>query len=118
MKFVTGIALLASLAFAAGSGSSYNITLSERSIVAGKELKPGDYKVQVVGDKATIKGGSQTVETTVSVQDNDTKFSRTAVRYDNADGKYHLDQIQIGGTKTTIVFGKDSGAQAEKPAVR
>jgi hypothetical protein len=118
MKLVTGIALFASLVFAGGGATSYNITLSERSIVAGKELKPGDYKVEVVGDKATIKGGSQTVETTVSVQENGTKFSRTAVRYDNADGKYRLDQIQVGGSKTTLVFGKDAGAQAEKPAVR
>lgn len=116
MKFVTGIALFASLALAGGGGSTYNITLSERSVVAGKELKPGDYKVEVVGDKATIKGVSQSVETTVSVQDNDKKFSRTAVRYDNADGKYRLDQIQVGGTKTTLVFGKDSGSQAGKPA--
>lgn len=116
MKFVTGIALFASLALAGGGGSTYNITLSERSVVAGKELKPGDYKVEVTGDRAMIKGGSQSVETTVSVHGGDKKFSRTAVRYDNADGKYRLDQVQVGGTKTTLVFGQDTGSQSGKAA--
>jgi len=116
MKFVLGIALFASLALASGSGSSYNVTLSERAVVAGKELKPGDYTVEVTGDKAVIKKGKETVETPVSVQSGDQKFSRTAIRYDRADGTYHLDQIQIGGTKTTLVFGKESGTQVNKPA--
>jgi hypothetical protein len=118
MKFVTGILLSVSLAFAAGSGSTYNVTLSERAVVAGKELKPGDYKVEVAGDKATIKNGNQSVETSVSVQSGDRKFSQTSVRYDRADGNYRIDQIQIGGSKTTLVFGKESGTQVSKPAVR
>jgi hypothetical protein len=105
-----------SLALAANAASSYNVTLSERAVVAGKELKPGNYKIEVEGDKATIKSNTQAVETNVSIQNSDRKFSQTSVRYDRGDGTYHLDQIQIGGTKTTLVFGKDSGTQAGKPA--
>jgi hypothetical protein len=118
MKFVPGITLFVSLALAANAGSSYTVTLSKPFVVAGKEMKPGDYRVEVVGDKAMIKGGSQSVEATVKVESGDQKFSKTAVRYDNANGNYQLDQIQIGGTKNTLVFEKGAGTPAEKPAVR
>jgi hypothetical protein len=117
MKFVPGIALFVSLALAANAGSSYNVTISKPFVVAGKEMKPGDYRVEVVGDKAMIKSGSQSVEADVKVESGDQKFSRTAVRYDNASGTYRLDQIQLGGTKSTLVFEK-SGSPSEKPAVR
>ncbi|MBV8845500.1 MAG: hypothetical protein JO307_22050 [Bryobacterales bacterium] len=116
MKSVLGITLFASLALAAGSSSSYNVTLSERAVIAGKELKPGDYTVEVNGGQAVIKKGKESVAAPVSVQSGDQKFSRTSIRYDRADGQYHLDQIQIGGTKTTLVFGKESGTQVNKPA--
>jgi len=78
-----------------------------------------DYKVQVEGAKATIKGEGQTVETSVKVEDGSAKFPRTSVRYDTADGKYRMEQIQVGGTKTTLVFGNsNSGSKTAQPAVR
>ena len=117
MKFVQGIALFVSLALAVNACSSYNVTISKPFVVAGKEMKPGDYRVEVNGDKAMIKSGSQSVEATVKVENGDQKFSRTAVRYDNASGAYRLDQIQIGGTKNTLVF-ENSGTDTAKPAVR
>src|SRR5258708_38679706 len=111
MKFVKGIVLAGTLglAVATAGSSSYTIQLSEKAVVAGKELKPGEYKVQVDGDKATIKNSNQTAEATVKVETSDQKFSRSTVRYNNADGKYRVEQIQLGGTKTTLVFGNDSG---------
>ncbi|HEY7337022.1 MAG TPA: hypothetical protein VH639_19165 [Bryobacteraceae bacterium] len=119
MKFVNGIVVFISLGLAAAyAGSSYNVRLGQPAIVGGTELKPGDYKVEVEGGKATIKGGGQSVETDVRVEDGNAKFSRTSVRYNTADGKYRVEQIQIGGTKTTIVFGNpaDSGSKAGRPA--
>ena len=100
----------------ASAGSSYTVDLTEKAVVAGKELKPGQYKIQVDGDKATIKSSGQTAEATVKVENGDQKFSRSTVRYNTADGKYHIDQIQLGGTKTTLVFGNDSGSNAGQPA--
>ena len=73
--------------------------------------------VQVEGGKATIKGQGQTVETSVSVEDGGAKFSQTSVRYDTADGKYKMEEIQVGGTKTTLVFGNSgSGSKKGQPA--
>jgi hypothetical protein len=105
------------LGLAAYAGSSYNIRLSQPAEVGGTELKPGDYKVQVDGGKATIKGEGRTVETNVRVEDGSAKFARTSVRYNTADGKYKMEQIEIGGTKTTLVFGgPDSGSKTAQPA--
>ena len=32
-------------------------------------------------------------------------FSTTSIRYQNVDGKAKVDQIRVGGTNTTLVFG-------------
>ena len=119
MQFVKGMSVFIGLGLAAYAGSSYNLRLSQAAEVGGTELKPGDYKVQVEGAKATIKGEGRTVETNVQVEDGSAKFARTSVRYDTADGKYRMERIQIGGTKTTLIFANsDSGSKAAQPAVR
>jgi len=61
----------------ASAASSYHFSIFEPSVVAGQELKPGDYKVEVNGNKAMIKTGKQIVEAPVTVQDGTEKFSET-----------------------------------------
>jgi hypothetical protein len=88
----------------ASAASSYHFSVFEPSFVAGHELKPGDYKVEVNGDKAMIKTGKQTVEAAVKVEDGTEKFSETSVRYANANGKMTVQEIRLGGTHTKLVF--------------
>jgi|SRR5271170_1064631 len=88
----------------ASAASSYRFSLSEPSFVAGKELKPGDYKIELNGDKALIKAGKQTVETAVKVENGSEKFPETSVRYANTDGKMIVTEIRLGGTNTKLVF--------------
>lgn len=88
----------------ASAASSYQVTLLEPTTIAGHELKPGDYKVEVTGDKATIKAGKNTVEAAVKIVEGDERYRQTAVRYTNGDGKYHLSEIRLAGTKTKLVF--------------
>jgi hypothetical protein len=45
----------------ASAASTYHFSIFQPSIFAGKELKPGDYKLEVNGDKAIVKMGKQTV---------------------------------------------------------
>lgn len=91
-------------AFAFASSSTYNVTLFQPSVVSGTELKPGDYKVTVDNDKVTISRGKEKVEATVKTEIADTKFSSTSVRYQNADGKFKVQEIRLGGTTTKLVF--------------
>jgi hypothetical protein len=95
----------ATLALAvASAASSYSFSIFQPSFVGGKELKPGDYKIALNGDKATIKVGKETVEATVKVESGSEKFSETSVRYTTADGKMAVQEIRLGGTKTKLVF--------------
>ncbi len=100
-KFIAMFALTMSFAFA--GASSFNVTLFQPSIIAGKELKPGEYKVQLNGDKMTIKSGKQVVEASVKSEQVESKFGSTSVRYNNGDGKYTVTEIRVGGTNTKLV---------------
>jgi hypothetical protein len=44
-------------------------------------------------------------ESAVKVEEGDSKFDTTVVRYVNSsDGKVHIQEIRIGGTKTKLLF--------------
>jgi hypothetical protein len=88
----------------ASAASTYRVTLFQPSVVGGSELKPGDYKIEVAGDKAVIKTGKNTVEAPVKVETGDEKFGNTAVRYATSDGKARIQEIRLGGTNTKLVF--------------
>jgi|ERR1700676_5513631 hypothetical protein len=88
----------------ASAASSYHFSLFQKSMIAGQELQPGDYKVQLNGDKAIIKAGKQTVEAAVKVENGTEKFSETSVRFGTADGKMTVQEIRLGGTNTKLVF--------------
>ncbi len=88
----------------ASAASSYHFSIFQSSYVAGKELKPGDYKIELNGDKAMIKVGKQMLEAAVKVENGTEKFSETSVRYANADGKMTVQEIRLGGTTTKLIF--------------
>ena len=88
----------------ASAASSYHFSIFQPSYVGGKELKPGDYKIELNGDKATIKVGKQTFEAPVKVENGTEKFSETSVRYSTDGGKMTVQEIRLGGTSTKLVF--------------
>jgi hypothetical protein len=88
----------------ASAAANYKITLFQPSIIAGTELKPGQYKIEVNENKAIVKNGKTVVEANVKVETGDEKYSSTSVRYANADGKYTVQEIRLGGTNTKLVF--------------
>ena len=95
---------------ALAQAETYHVTLLKPSIVAGQELKPGDYKVEVNNDKAVITHGKQSVETKVKTESADKKYSSTTVRYEMDGDKYKVQEIGIGGTKTKLVLGEGGTA--------
>lgn len=88
----------------ASAADSYRITLFQPSVVNGTTLKPGEYKVELKENKAILKNGKDSVEADVKVESSDQKFPSTSVRYNNGDGKYSIEEIRLGGTKTKLVF--------------
>ena len=86
------------------SSASYSVTLFQPSMVSGTELKAGDYKITIDGDKATITKGKEKVEAAVKMESVDSKFASTSVRYADQGGKMKIQEIRLGGTTTKVVF--------------
>src|SRR6185369_5229734 len=91
---------LAALAIA--SAKSYTFKLFQPAVMGTTELKAGEYQVEVVDQKAVIRNGKIESEAPVKVETGDVKYSSTTVRFSNGDGKMHIQEIHIGGTKTKL----------------
>jgi hypothetical protein len=101
MKF---FALFLTVAMMMASAATYNVTLFQPSLVGGKELKAGDYKVTVTSDKATLSIGKEKIDASTKVETADSKFASTSVRYTTENGKMKIQEIRIGGTNQKVVF--------------
>jgi len=86
---------------AASAANKYTVTLFQPSVINGTELKPGEYRVEVDGDKAVFKQGKKIAEATIRTQDVDKKFASNTVRY--IDGS-RVQEIHLGGTHTKLIF--------------
>ena len=102
-KFMLSFAAAALMV--ASAAEKHNITLFQPSLVNGTELAPGDYRMELDGDKLVISKGKQKVEANVKSEQADSKFSSTSVRYVHAGGKFTVQEIRLGGTNRKLVFG-------------
>jgi hypothetical protein len=100
---------LGATAFASGNKNAFKMTLTQDSVVEGKTLKPGDYKVSIENGNAVIKQGNDTIEVPAHQENEASKFPSTSLVYQN-DGK--LSEVRFGGTHTKIVFEGDSSMHA------
>lgn len=101
---------LAGLSFA--GTKSYTVTLYQPSTIGNTELKAGSYKVDVLDQKAVIHNGKTTTEVPVKVETNESKYADTTVRFNTEGGKYRVEEIHLGGTKTKLVLNESGGGSA------
>ena len=86
------------------AGKSYTLQILDPVMAGATELKPGEYKVNVDNDKAIIQKGKISAENPVKMETADTTYGQTSVLLVKSDGKLHLKEIHLGGTKTKLVF--------------
>jgi len=98
------VIILAIAALAATAAQTYKVTLFQPTVVQGQELKPGEYKLDLKDTTLVIASGKTSVEAKVSVEKCDEKFNTTTIRYATAGGKYSIQEIRLGGTKTKLVL--------------
>jgi hypothetical protein len=85
------------------AGVTYKVSLLDDSIVAGKQVKAGDYKIELKDNStAVLVHGKKSIEVPAKAETSPTKFSTTEIQYTNNND---LQEIRIGGTNTKIVFG-------------
>jgi hypothetical protein len=96
--------VFAIVALGVAAAETYEVTLFQPTVVQGKELKPGQYKLDLKNNVLLIADGKNSVETTVKVETSNQKFSTTTIRYATADGKFTIQEIRLGGTRTRLVI--------------
>lgn len=97
-KVLLGFGTL-SLALATAA-TSHMVRIFNPVIVNGSTLRPGEYRVSVNQDTATLKSGKTEVKAPVMVEKSNHKFSTTSMRMNGKD----LQEIQFGGTHTRLLF--------------
>ena len=95
---------------AVGYAATYNVTLLKPTVISGKTLKPGEYKVEVNNDTAVIRHGKESVEAKVKTESADKKFNSTTLKYFKDGETLKLREIGIGGSTTKLVLAGDGTA--------
>jgi hypothetical protein len=107
IMFALGTFALAALA---ANPNNFKVTLNHPTWVGGKLLKPGEYKIQVDGTKAMLKGDKESAETAVKMETGDKKYDSTTLNVRSNGDKNQLEDIRVGGSNTKIVFQSGSAA--------
>lgn len=115
MRFMASITVFAALALGvATAASNYSLNLDSKVWVGDKELKAGDYKVTINGDKAVIKSGKNVVEVPAKVETSPNKYTVSTINTKTEGGKVMLREIHVGGSSTRIILqGDQSTAHGE-----
>ena len=98
--------LFAALGLSIASAKSYEITLDSNAKVGAVELKPGKYNVSVM-DSSKVRftaTNGQAVEASATVTTSDKKFQATQIDLKQVNGTAQVNEIDLGGTKTKILF--------------
>jgi hypothetical protein len=100
-KFTTILFCLSTLALGiASAGAPYDITLLDTFSVGKAELKAGDYKVEMQGDKAVFTIGKKTVAIPATLGKSEQPFASTVF----VSQRSKLKEIDLGGTQDKILF--------------
>jgi uncharacterized protein YdbL (DUF1318 family) len=98
--------LFAALGLSIASAKSYDVTLDSASKVGNVELKAGKYSLAVM-DNTKVKftnANGEAVEANAKVSTVDKKFQATQVDMKQINGTAQVNEIDLGGTKTKILF--------------
>ena len=79
----------------------YRVQIFQDSVVEGKSLKAGEYRIEMQNDMAVITKGKQTIEVPDHSESVTNKFPLTELLYDNDK----IQEIHVGGSRVKIVFG-------------
>lgn len=93
--------LLGGVMVASAAVASFRVSVLRDSMLDGKQIKAGDYKVEVENNMATLKRGKEVIQVPAREETAPSKFEVTELQYSNDND---LQEICIGGTNTRIVF--------------
>ena len=102
MKKILFLSLVALGSTAFAASNNFKVDLFQNSVVNGKTLKAGEYKISMENGNAVIRNHKGSIEVPAHEVTLAKKAQSTALTYlNNTD----LQAIRVGGTRTQIVFG-------------
>jgi len=106
-KFLMAFATVAVAAVTAGTAGTYKVDLPNSTQLDGQQLTAGHYKIDVVGNNAVFHNGKKEATVPVKVETASSKFGQTQYLYNHQpDGTLKLEQINVGGSHTTLAFSE------------
>ncbi|MGA2742846.1 MAG: hypothetical protein ABSG65_36085 [Bryobacteraceae bacterium] len=103
--FTKTLTAFAVAALSIAGAATFPVSLIEPAVVNGKELKAGDYLLDVKESSVVIvKGKKPQVEVHAKIENTNQKYDRTQVLYNQDKGKFSIKQIELGGTSTRLTF--------------
>ncbi len=110
-RFLKFMCLLGAFVGLASAASSYGVKFYDSVWIGGTQLKAGDYKIEMQGDKAVFKSGKTVmVEVPATMGKSDKKYNFTTLL--SEDSK--VSEIDVGGTMMKIMFTPMPIANASK----
>ena len=88
------------------NAETYKLSLAQPSMVCGKVLKAGDYKLVVEGETASFRMGKTVVDVAVHQQESKEMAGTTQVRYQTTGGMYRIMEEMPKGTQMKLTFGE------------
>ena len=98
--------LFAVAGLALAHAKTYAINLYRPVMAGNTQLKPGDYQVELVDQKAVITMGKLRAEVPVKVENASNKYDSTSVSISNESATPRIVEIHLGGTTTKLVFSE------------
>ena len=87
----------------ANAAHTVRIEFYQPTVVNGTIFKRGEAKLEIKSDKAIIRQGKSSVETSVKIENSKIKCALTAVGYKDSND-HNLKDICVGGTTTHLLF--------------
>jgi hypothetical protein len=109
MKNVLTLSFVALATTVFAGDQTYRVNFPQDTVVAGKSLKAGQYKVSIDGGNATLKQGKESIQVPAHEEAATRKADSNVLVY--GEGQ-NLKEIRLGGTQTKIVFGDPAPAKS------
>lgn len=104
-SLLVNLFVISGMAFAAGN-NTYKVGLYQDSVIEGKTLKAGEYKISIENGNAVFKGrGKEAVTVPAHVENEPKKNPNTEVTYRDNN---NVEVIRVAGTHAKIVFDNDT----------
>ena len=98
--------VFAALGLSVAMAKSYDITLDNATKVGTVELKAGTYSLKVMDNTKVqfTNADGHAVEASAKVTTTDKKFQATQIDMKQVNGTAQVNEIDLGGTKTKLLF--------------